>query len=91
MPEPIEQIWAEMGRRGLAGMTGPSPLGASTGSPGAAIGVAPRTPQPPLAADRALGVLLNTMPRVSVFARTVNAGPVADGTLDHARRMGWVK
>jgi hypothetical protein len=34
---------------------------------------------------------LKAIPKVGIFTRAVNAGPVGDGTLDHARRMGWVR
>jgi hypothetical protein len=34
---------------------------------------------------------LKAIPKVGIFTRTVNARPVGDGTLDHARQMGWVR
>jgi hypothetical protein len=57
------------------------------------IGGAARMPQPPPqpAWMGAVDLGLKAIPKVGIFTRAVNAGPVGDGTLDHARRMGWVR
>jgi hypothetical protein len=63
--------------------------GAIGGSIGGSIGKPQLPPRPAWMGAVDLG--LKAMPRVGIFTRTVNAGPVGDGTLDHARRMGWVR
>lgn len=43
---------------------------------------------------RGIDILMNAaslIPRIGTAVKVMNAGPVADGTLDHARRMGWLR
>ena len=83
--DPMQQIWDEAARRGMAGVGAPVP--SSRGM----AGVGAPAPSSPGVQERVLGGLLNAVPRVGTFVRGVNAGPVGDGTLEHARRMGWVR
>lgn len=95
--DPMNPIQQEMTRRGLAGIAGRS---IDPGFYGAIDSMADRSrpmgqlrpslPQPGVGM-RLLDAAMKVIPRASAFARTVNAGPVADGTLEHARRMGWVR
>lgn len=70
----------EMARR----MARPSP-----GSIPTAAGI--RYTAPPPAQTPAWANAVMAIPRVGAFVRGLNAGPVADGTLDYARSQGWVK
>jgi hypothetical protein len=92
--DPMQQILGEAGRRGLADAMSqnrslPRPASvtqfedlfrevqARQSNPGGMSGIF----------DRALQVI----PKIGTAARIINAGPVADGTLEHARRMGWMR
>ena len=81
--DPMQQIWGEAGRRGLTPPGGVQfedlfrEAQARQSNPGGMSGIF----------DRAL----QAIPRIGTAARITNAGPVADGTLEHARRMGWMR
>jgi hypothetical protein len=55
------------------------------------FGIKPTAPPAPTLQQQIGGALLNLVPRVGMGARIINAGPVSDGTLDYARRMGWMR
>ena len=95
--DPMNPIQQEMTRRGLAGIAGRS---IDPGFYGAIDSMAdrsrpmgqlrPRLPQPGVGVGL-LDTAMKFIPKVSAVVNAVNAGPVADGTLDYARRMGWVR
>lgn len=73
----------------------PTPLGGGSQADGMGGGVSPmgisaKSPAPSLSTRLVEGAL-GLIPRVGMAARIVNAGPTADGTLDHARKMGWYR
>lgn len=55
------------------------------------IGASVRSQVAPSSLERVAGAALSLVPKVGMLIRSVNAGPVADGTLEHARRMGWTR
>jgi len=89
--DPLQQVQQEMARRGLAGLAGSGGGGglAAFGIPGA-VGQPQPAPQPGMGMQ-ILGAAVKAIPRAGALVRSVNAGPVADGTLEYARRMGWVR
>lgn len=97
--DPLQRlIEEEAARRGVAGGKSPFKIDAfsafglpSQPQPAAAISPRPQPAQPARPAQEALRMGLRLLPRASAAARIINAGPVADGTLEHARRMGWVR
>lgn len=54
-------------------------------------GIAPPQKPSPSFMQQVGEALIPIIPRVGIAARALNAGPVADGTLDYARRMGWMR
>ena len=59
------------------------------GTPQGISGIRPA--QAPRPGINALEALVKVIPRAGMFVRAVDAGPVSDGTLDYARKMGWVR
>lgn len=55
------------------------------------FGIKPKAPPPPTALQQIGDGLVRAIPRVGQAIGIINAGPVQDGTLDHARRMGWMR
>lgn len=55
------------------------------------FGIKPKAPPPPTALQQIGEGLVRLIPRVGQAAGIINAGPVQDGTLDYARRMGWMR
>lgn len=49
------------------------------------------TPKPVPIGQVVLERAINLIPRIGMIKSVVDAGAVGDGTLEHARRMGWVK
>ena len=50
---------------------------------------AQKKPQPPMGYAVLEGIT-KMIPRVGMVKNILDAGPVADGTLEHARKMGWL-
>jgi len=95
--DPLQQIQQEMARRGIASAGG-SRLESLRSLPvGDAVdkyihgGVEPRPAPQPGIGMRVLDAGLKVIPKAGMFVRSLSAGPVADGTLEHARRMGWIR
>lgn len=94
--DPLQRlIEEEAARRGVAGGKSPFTIDAFSAfglpsQPQPAAAISPRS-QPARSAQEALRMGLRLLPRASAAARIIDAGPVADGTLEHARRMGWVR
>jgi hypothetical protein len=90
--DPMQQIFREAASRGLVdAMRSHHP-----GPPGAAqfpgIAAPMRAKQAPLSGlTGVLGHAVQAIPKVGAAVRIINAGGVADGTLDYARRMGRVR
>lgn len=82
----MQRIAQEAASRGLLGIAGNNPQ-AGMGIAGARM----MEPQQQGFGSRLLDAGLTVIPKVGVFWRGIQAGPTADGTLDHARSMGWLQ
>lgn len=93
--DPFQMIANEAAHRGLLGVGGSAPSmqpqGRLTSGAMGVGGAAVLKPEQPGFGWRALEAGASLIPRVGATMRAINAGPVADGTLEHARKMGWVR
>lgn len=70
------------------GMPGKNPYGALLTD---VFEIRPKAPPAPTLQQQIGQGILGLIPRVGTAVKIINAGPVQDGTLDYARRMGWAR
>lgn len=92
--DPLQSlIHQEAARRGLSSLQGFKTTGIQP-APGIGLGVGgglsvkSATTSP---AGAVVNGLMTLIPRAGMIKSILDAGPVADGTLEHAKRMGWME